>query len=140
VFSENVDLTPEKLMGEIVTVSIQNEKNRLFTGYVSKFSFGEIKADNLRQYKLTIVPWLWFLTKTHDQRIFQEMNTKDIVSKVFKDLGFNDFKFKASGGSVREYCLQCGESDFEFVSRLLEEEGIAYYFKHEKNKHTLLLV
>ena len=140
VLSSNLGLDPEKLVGEIVTASIDNDKKRLFTGFVSRFSFGEIKANNLRQYKLTIVPWLWFLTKTQNQRIFQEMNTKDIVSKVFKSLGFNDFEFMAKGGKVREYCVQYGESDFDFVSRLLEEDGIAYYFKHKKNKHKLILV
>lgn len=140
VLSANVTLEPKKLVGEQVTVTLQNETERFFTGYVSRFSFGEIKANDLRQYKLTIVPWLWFLTKTNNQRIFQEMNTKDIVSKVFKDHGFNDFQFMAAGGKPREYCVQYGESDFDFISRLLEEEGIAYYFKHDKEKHKLFLV
>ena len=140
VLSANVTLEPEKLVGEQVTVTLQNNEERNFTGYVSRFSFGEIKANNLRQYKLTIVPWLWFLTKTNNQRIFQDMNTKDIVSKIFSDYGFNAFDFKATGGSTREYCVQYGESDFDFISRLLEEEGIAYYFKHDKEGHTLYLV
>ena len=140
VLSSNVTLDPQKLMGEQVTVTFQNEEERVFTGYVSRFSFGEIKANDLRQYKLTIVPWLWFLTKTNNQRIFQEMTTKDIVSKIFKEHGFNDFDFKAKGGKNREYCVQYNESDFDFVSRLLEDEGISYYFKHDKNKHTLHLV
>ena len=140
VLSSNVTLDPQKLMGEQVTVTFQNEEERVFTGYVSRFSFGEIKANDLRQYKLTIVPWLWFLTKTNNQRIFQEMTTKDIVSKIFKENGFNDFDFKAKGGKNREYCVQYNESDFDFVSRLLEDEGISYYFKHDKNKHTLHLV
>ena len=85
VLSSNVTLEPEKLVGEQVTVTIQNNEERFFNGYVSRFSFGEIKANNLRQYNLTIVPWLWFLTKTNNQRIFQDMNTKDIVSKIFTD-------------------------------------------------------
>ena len=140
VLSENVTLEPEKLVGEQVTVTIQNNEERNFTGYVSRFSFGEIKANNLRQYKLTIVPWLWFLTKTNNQRIFQDMNTKDIVSKIFSDYGFNEFDFKATGGSTREYCVQYGESDFDFITRLLEEEGVAYYFKHDKDSHKLFLV
>ena len=140
VLSKNVTLDPKKLVGEQVTVTFQNEKERFFTGYVSRFSFGEVKANDLRQYKLTIVPWLWFLTKTNNQRIFQEMTTKDIVSKIFKEHGFNDFDFTAKGGEKREYCVQYNESDFDFVSRLLEDEGIAYYFKHDKSKHTLYLV
>jgi type VI secretion system secreted protein VgrG len=140
VLSANVDLDPHELMGKQVTVTLQEDSERYFTGYVSRFIFGEIKANDLRQYKLSIVPWLWFLTKTQNQRIFQDMNTKDIVSTVFKDNGFNDFEFLASGGTKREYCVQYGESDYEFVSRLLEEEGIAFYFKHDKDKHTLFLV
>lgn len=140
VLSANVTLDPQKLVGEKVTVTLQNDKERIFSGYVSRFSFGEIKANDLRQYKLTIVPWLWFLTKTNNQRIFQEMNTKDIVSKIFKEHGFNDFDFMAQGGKAREYCVQYDESDFDFISRLLEDEGIAYYFKHEKNTHKLYLV
>lgn len=140
VLSKNVSLEPNKLVGEQVTVTLQNDKNRVFTGYVSRFSFGEIKANDLRQYKLTIVPWLWFLTKTNNQRIFQEMTTRDIVTKIFKEHGFNDFDFKAKGGQTREYCVQYNESDFDFVSRLLEDEGISYYFTHKKNKHTLHLV
>jgi len=140
VLSANVNLDPHELMGKQVTVTLQEDSERYFTGYVSRFIFGEVKANDLRQYKLSIVPWLWFLTKTQNQRIFQEMTTKDIVSKVFKDNGFNDFEFLASAGTKREYCVQYGESDYEFVSRLLEEDGIAYYFKHEKEKHQLFLV
>lgn len=140
VLSANVNLDPHELMGKQVTVTLQEDSERYFTGYVSRFIFGEIKANDLRQYKLSIVPWLWFLTKTQNQRIFQDINTKDIVSTVFKDNGFNDFEFLASGGTKREYCVQYGESDYEFISRLLEEEGIAYYFKHDKDKHKLFLV
>ncbi|MFK5914028.1 MAG: type VI secretion system tip protein TssI/VgrG [Woeseiaceae bacterium] len=140
VLSVNVELEPEKLVGEQVTVTLQEGAERYFTGYVNRFSFGEIKTNNLRQYKFNIVPWLWFLTKTHNQRIFQEMNTKDIVSQVFTDLGFTDFEFQAKGGEVRDYCVQYDESDFNFISRLLEEEGITYYFKQDKNKHQLIMV
>ena len=140
VLSSNVELDPKKLVGEKVTVTLQNEVSRTFSGYVSRFTFGEIKANDLRQYKLTIVPWLWFLTKTNNQRIFQDMNTKDIVSLIFKDHGFTEFDFVAKGGKKREYCVQYGESDFDFISRLLEDDGIAYYFKHDKDKHKLYLV
>lgn len=138
--SYDLAIDPKKLIGEKVTITVQNELERTFNGYVSHFSFGEIKADNLREYRITIVPWLWFLSKTQNQRIFQNMNTKDIVSKVFDDLGFKDYDFRAQGGSPREYCVQYGESDLNFVSRLLEEEGIAYYFKQEDKKHTMVIV
>lgn len=140
VLSANVTLDPKELIGKQVTVTLQNDTERYFTGYVSRFSFGEIKANNLRQYKLVIVPWLWFLTKTNNQRIFQKMTTQDIVSQIFNDYGFTDFKFNIEVGKLREYCVQYDESDFNFISRLLEEDGISYFFKHDIKKHELFLV
>jgi type VI secretion system secreted protein VgrG len=141
VLSSNHGVKPEQLVGKTVTVTIQNKQNRTFNGYISRFTYGEIKADNLRKYHLTMVPWLWFLSKTNNHRIFQNKSTKDIVSQVFKDLGFNDFDFKATGNpQPREYCVQHNESDLNFVSRLLEEDGIAYFFTQDGDKHTLVLV
>lgn len=140
VLSKNLAVNPKDIVGKEVTITIQNDQKRTFNGYVSRFSFGEIQSNNLRQYKMTMVPWLWFLSKTQNNRIFQNENTKAIVLKVFNSLGFKDFDFKAQGGSNREYCVQYAESDLNFVSRLLEEEGIAYYFKQDKKKHTLVLV
>jgi len=140
VFSENREILPEQIIAKAGTVSIHTKEKRFFNGYISQISLGEINENNLREYSLTMVPWLWFLTKTNNHRIFQEKTTKEIVTQVFKDLGFNDFEFKAQGGNKREYCIQHNESDFHFISRLLEEDGIAYYFKHEEQKHMMVLV
>ncbi len=140
VLSENLNISADSIIGKPATVTVQNDVNRKFNGYVRSMTYGEVGAHNLRSYRLTLVPWLWFLTKTNNCRIFQEMSAKDIVTQVFNELGFNDFEFKASGGSTREYCVQYNESDFNFVSRLLEEEGIAYYFEHTDTKHQMVLV
>ncbi|MGB3610463.1 MAG: type VI secretion system tip protein TssI/VgrG [Cellvibrio sp.] len=140
VLSENLEVDPDQIVGKTATVTIQNEQERKFNGYIKSFTFGEVKANNLRQYKMVMVPWLWFLSQTNDHRIFQEKNTKEIVSQIFNDLGFTDFEFKAAGGNKREYCVQHNESDLNFVSRLLEEDGIAYYFEHDDKKHKLVLV
>jgi len=141
VLSNNHALTPDKLIGKTVDITIQNDQKRTFNGYISSFTFGEIKADNLRSYHLTMVPWLWFLSKTNNHRIFQNMTTKDIVSQVFKDLGFNDFQYKATGNpNPREYCVQHNESDLNFVSRLLEEDGIAYFFEQTGKAHIMHIV
>lgn len=138
--SANLTIKPEDIVGKPISVTIQNNTKRTFSGFVSHFSFGEVKAFGLREYHLTMVPWLWFLGRTENRRIFQNKNTKDIVSQVFTAHGFTDFDFRAEGGKVREYCVQYRESDLNFVSRLLEEDGIAWYFKHEAKKHTLVLV
>ncbi len=141
VLSKNHNITPDKLIGKTVSLKIHNKQGTTFHGYINQFTYGEVKADNLRVYQLTMVPWLWFLTKTSNHRIFQNKTTKDIVLQVFKDLGFTDFDYKADGNSnQREYCVQYNESDFEFVSRLFEEDGIAYYFEQKKDAHVLHIV
>jgi len=139
-FSTNDNIKPEELIGKQVTVNVNNENKRVFNGFVNQFSFGEVHETGLREYQLTVVPWLWFLGQTQNRRIFQNKNTKKIVEQVFSDLGFSDFNFKANGGKEREYCVQYGESDLNFVLRLFEEEGYACFFEHEKSKHTLVIV
>ncbi len=138
--SQNTDIKPEALINKSVSFTIHDDEPRVFNGYVSHFSFGEIKNNGLREYHLTVVPWAWFLNQNENRRIFQNKNTKEIVSQVFSDLGYNDFDFKAEGGNPREYCVQYGESDLTFVMRLLAEEGYASFFTHEKKKHTLVIV
>jgi len=141
VLSSNHTIKPEQLIGKTVDIKIHNKINRTFNGYISRFTYGEAKADNLRTYHLTMVPWLWFLSKTNNHRIFQKKTTKDIVTTVFKDLGFNDFDFKATGNPTpREYCVQHNESDLNFISRLLEEDGISYYFEQTDKKHKMIIV
>ncbi len=140
VISENLEVKADSVVGKTGAITIQNEKGRVFHGHIRSFTHGEVKNHGLRHYRMTMVPWLWFLSKTNNHRIFQEKTTKEIVSQIFQDLGFTDFEFRASGGKKREYCIQHNESDLNFISRLLEEEGIAYYFKHEKSAHKMIIV
>ena len=140
VLSPNTDVAPEQIVGKEVTVTLRGEQERYFHGYIHSFVFGETVDHYLRHYQLTLVPWLWFLSQTNDHRIFQHKNTKEIVSRIFTDLGFHDFTFRAEGGKPREYCIQHNESDLAFVSRLLAEDGISYFFQHEQGKHQLILV
>ena len=131
----------EKLLGQNVTIRLElpKDKIRYFNGFVSRFS-QEGTLDDFNAYSVTVHPWLWFLTRTADCRIFQKKKIPDIIQEVFRDHGFTDFE-EALSGSYRtwEYCVQYRETDFNFVSRLMEQEGIYYYFKHEINKHTLVL-
>jgi type VI secretion system secreted protein VgrG len=138
--SSNHNIKPEDLIGEEITVNINAKHKVTFHGLINSFAYGDVLGHNMREYRFTMVPWLWFLSRTEGRRIFQNKNTKEIVSKVFNDLGFKDFDFRAQGGKTREYCVQYGESDLRFVSRLLEEEGFAYCFKQSSNKHTLVVV
>lgn len=134
-------IKPEALIGKEVTVALHAKTKKVFHGLVNSFEMGEIQSHNLREYSLTLVPWLSFLALTENRRIFQHKQTRDIVKQVFDDLGFKDYEFKLQGTeSPREYCVQYGESDLHFISRLMAEEGFFYYFKHSNKKHTLVIV
>jgi type VI secretion system secreted protein VgrG len=91
-------------------------------------------------YLVELRPWLWWLTLSSDNRIFQNKSVPDIVEAVFDGGGYTDYELQLSASyTARDYCVQYGETDFAFVSRLLEEEGIHYFFRHEAGSHTLVL-
>lgn len=143
MLSEKDSIDPASIVGHNVTIGIKladGETERYFNGYVRRFATGG-KARGLRSYTAEVVPWLWFLTQTADCRIFQEKTAVEIIQQVFSDLGFNDFEIGEIKGNhpKREYCVQYRETDFNFVSRLMEQEGIFYFFRQEKGKHTLVL-
>lgn len=97
-------------------------------------------TSNADRYQFVLRPWVWWLTLASNNRVFQNLSAQDIVEKVFKDAGFTDYIFQLkSKPTKREYCLQYNESDFNFVSRLLEQEGIFWFFTHAAGKHTLVL-
>lgn len=131
----------DKILGQNVTVKmdISPSGTRYFNGHVSRFA--QVDSDGrMASYRATVVPWLWFLTRTADCRIFQGMTVPDIIKKVFRDKGFSDFEEALDGTYTPwDYCVQYRETDFNFVSRLMEQEGIYYYFKHTESKHTLVL-
>jgi len=142
VLSVRGDIAPDEIVGKNISflVHTADGSDRYFNGYVQGVAGAEAEGGQLRRYYLDVVPWLWFLTQTTDCRIFQEMTAPDIIEQIFGDLGFSDYKLDLQGTHPsREYCVQYRESDFAFVSRLMQEEGIFYFFTHEQGKHTLVL-
>jgi type VI secretion system secreted protein VgrG len=143
LISENPSLDPAQIVGQNITfvVTDNDDKTRFFNGFVNRFAAGAVNDDGIRRYRATVVPWLWFLTQTTDCRIFQDKTVIEIVEQIFQDLGFQDFSKSQvrDDHPKREYCVQYRESDFDFVSRLLEEEGVFYFFEHQNGKHTLVL-
>ena len=141
--SEDANIALPDLVGQSVTVSFDPGhgmlEKRHINGIVSRFTF-EGTEGRFALYRATMVPWVWLLGQTTDSRIFEEMTVPDIVKEIFRDNGFGDFEEQLSG-SYRSwvYCVQYRESALNFVSRLLENEGIYYYFKHTEEKHTLVL-
>jgi type VI secretion system secreted protein VgrG len=130
--------------GVTLTVNLPGDKKRFFHGMVSRFTKTG-KDERFAYYRAEVVPWLWLLTLTSDSKVFQEKKIPDIIKKVFEEwqgkfpdlIKFED-KLQGTYTSV-DYCVQYRETDFNFVSRLMEQEGIFYYFKHEDGKHTLVL-
>src|SRR5207244_1491814 len=114
--NHNVDFS--KILGENVTIRLEvsGDGTRYFNGFVSAFSQGDGDG-GMATYEATIVPWLWFLTRRSDCRIFQEKSVPDIIKQVFRDAGFSDFKDELQGSyGPWEYCVQYRETDFNFVS------------------------
>ena len=142
LFSERGDLDADLLLGKPVTARIARKDGmprRYFNGLAADFAL--VGFDGwLYHYRVTLRPWLWFLTLSADCRTFQNETAPQIVQTVCRQAGFTDLRLALSASyEPREYCVQLRETDFNFVSRLLEQEGIFYYFEHSEDKHVLVL-
>jgi type VI secretion system secreted protein VgrG len=142
LLSEKADISPDKIVGQRVTISVllkDETKKRYINGFVSSFTQGS-QDNRFTSYEAEVVPWPWFLTRYANCRIFQKKKIPDIIQEIFKDQPHADVKPSLQGNyDEREYCVQYRETDFNFVSRLMEQYGIYYYFEHTKDKHTLVL-
>ncbi|MBY5947688.1 type VI secretion system Vgr family protein [Photobacterium rosenbergii] len=114
---------------------------REFKGVVVKAQAQSQRIDSsFYSIKLTVKPWLFLLNYSRNCRVFQEATTQSIVTSIFDELGFKgSYSVKSMPSTKREYCVQFNESDFEFVTRLLAEEGVHYYFGKDSNSGTLYL-
>jgi len=153
VLSERGDITAKDLVGKNVTWSINHtsQEPRLFNGYVSRLAAAGKGLYGLRAYELEVVPWLWFLTRSADTRIhfpdLADKTVKDVLREVFADFPIADFadhnlsddNHIGDSYPKREYWVQYRETAFNFVSRLMEDAGIFYYWLHHKDKHTMVL-
>ncbi|MDG4880748.1 type VI secretion system tip protein TssI/VgrG [Mesorhizobium sp. WSM4884] len=137
--SKSHDVDPLKMLGGVVSVEGESDPKRWFSGLVSEFKLTRIE-DRLAFYEAVVRPWLWFLGNTTDCRIFQNMTAVEIIEKIFSKYGIAKFEKRLQGSyPQREYCVQYDESDLDFVQRLMEHEGIFYFFEHDEGKHTLVL-
>jgi type VI secretion system secreted protein VgrG len=141
LLSDSPRQDPKKILGQALTICLDlgAAGMRYFNGHVtelsSRGSLGEFFL-----YRLTLRPWLWLLSRTSNCRVFQKLTVPDIAKQIFRLHGFGDFSEALSSSyDEREFVVQYRESDLHFLSRLLEDEGIYYFFQHEAGKHTLLL-
>jgi len=139
--SDDPAIDLNQLLGKPMSLSVQVGvgSSRHFHGIVARCS-QSVDQGQFAAYRVTLRPWLWLLSRTSDCRIFQHQSVPQIIKQVFRDLGFSDFEDALSRNyREREYCVQYRETSFDFVSRLMEEEGIYYFFRHEQERHVLVL-
>ncbi|MBV8114384.1 MAG: type VI secretion system tip protein VgrG, partial [Silvibacterium sp.] len=134
-------IDPKKIVGQKVTVAIQADDSgtmRYINGFVSGFEIngGDEEFNNYRVY---IVPNLWVLTLNKNTRVFQDMTVVDVIKQVLSTYKISPADETSNTYPKLEYCTQYRETDFAFISRLMEQHGILYYFKHSADDHTFTL-
>jgi len=140
--SEEADINFDRAIGQQCTLKVNTYgSEREFNGIMVEAQWLGVKNDYF-SYRIVLRPWLWLLSRTTDCRIWQDKKAPEIIKEVFQDRGFTDVESKLTDeGSYPklEYCVQYRETDLNFVSRLMEQHGIYYFFKHSGGKHTLVL-
>ena len=140
--STSFSLDLKTLLGTSLTLELQDEgAPRFLNGTVVRFELVGRANETGRHYiyRALVQPWLWYLTRTIDCRIFQNKSVPEVLDDVLGKYGFQFEKRLTGSYRPWEYCVQYQESDFAFVSRLMEHEGIAYHFEHGNGSHLLVL-
>ncbi|MEN6621263.1 MAG: type VI secretion system tip protein TssI/VgrG, partial [Smithella sp.] len=140
------EITYENIMQkEALLTLIGLESDRYIHGIVRKFEYkGQFGSDILREkyrYDAEIVPFTQLLSLEQDCRIFQNKNVQDIVADIFKDSGLpsDRYEFRLKNKEHRRrFCVQYRETDLDFINRILQEEGIYYFYEHSKDKHLMV--
>lgn len=134
-----LDLAPH--IGERVGVTVyqDDEKVRYLNGYLTEAVFLRETADGF-YYNLSLRPFLYFMDTASGFAIYQEKTVLDIIKDVFARIGFTDVEYLAAESyEPYEYCVQYSESDFNFISRLMEQEGLYYFFRHYEDRHEMVI-
>ncbi len=133
----------DKIIGSPATIRVQQTdgKTRFISGIIARIGqVGPSSPKRMNSYRALMVPGLWFLSRRTDYRIFQKMTVPDLVKKLVGEFGV-EIKVQTTGTYVpRDYTTQYGETTLDFIHRLMEDEGIYYYFTHDKSSHTMVLV
>ena len=134
-----------KIIGTSATIWLaQSEEelvDRYFNGIVTRVVSSGLVGGAYR-YHIEVRPWIWLLTRVTDCRIFQSKSAIAIITEIFRDARLADFDDKRQAGSGEielDYCVQYRETSFDFITRLMEQFGLYYYFRHERGRHTLVI-
>ncbi len=141
LLSDSGDLDPDRFLGKPLSVSLATTGTtpmRYFHGVVTEFEQTGYN-DRFHEYRALMRPWFWLLTRMADCRVFQNRSVPEIFKDVCHQAGFEDTDVRLGSYQQLEYCVQYRETDFNFLSRLLEKEGIFYFFEHSADKHIMVL-
>ncbi len=136
---------PEDIVGKSVTleVRISDDASRYLNGIVSSVAQGVQRRDDILTYRAEVVPWVWLLTRCSNCRVWENKTALEIIESVLGDkkYGGGAYEFSNLGGTYEpiDYCVQYQETDFDFVMRIMENEGLGFGFRHEKGNHTLVI-
>ncbi len=139
--STDAAIKPEDLLGTPATIWLVDGAGLKapINGIFSRFSMVQRGGRGLTIYRVRLVPTLWLLTRTSDCRIFQDMSVQQIVDKILGEYGISKKSWRLNGEHPkRDYCVQYRETAHDFICRLLEEEGIFFYFQHDDGSHTVV--
>ena len=149
LFEYHVDLVSKshaenlaELLATPLTVMVAHAAGqRLFSGLITEAQFvgRESQTSEYYIYRFTVRPWLWYLTQTSDSRIFQNQSALAVIRQILQKYPFEVEYRLAQSYRDWVYCVQYDETDFNFISRLMEHEGIYYWFRHEQGKHVLVV-
>lgn len=135
-----LDLLPHLGKPALVTLSQDDELQRYFHGFATAGEFVRESPEGFH-HSLVLRPWTYFIAQNCDFAIYQQLDALQIVKRVLDEAGMSDVDYTRLNRSFarRDYCVQYGESDFAFISRLMEEEGIYYFFRHQADRHVMVL-
>ncbi|WP_457312784.1 type VI secretion system Vgr family protein [Sphingomonas sp. UYAg733] len=135
-----IDLQPH--LGKPTALAVLEDEQvlRHFHGLIVSAEYAK-ESSSGHHYTLTLQPWTYFLSHNRDMAIFQDLTAVQIIKQVFETAGVSDVDYSrlTKPRVTRGYTVQYRESDFTFTSRLMEEEGIYYYFKHDADRHVMVL-
>lgn len=152
MYAHTPTVDAKKILGKEATISLKfKEKTRYINGVIGEFVQGptlgrplskrDLEMEEITYYTAKLYPTFWVAQFNSDCRIFQNQDALKIIKTLFHEHHIRDVKdlTRTRGRKTREYCVQYNESAFDYISRLLEAEGIFYFFEYADNKHTLVL-
>lgn len=142
LLSEDPDIPLKDMISQPISIHLdgKSESGLWLHGIVCRFESNGVVGD-LFSYRAKLVPCFGLMQQSSSYRIFQDMSTVDIIKKIFEQHGFSGLLESrlSQTYSKRPYCVQYGETDFRFLQRLMEEDGIYYSFDYARDKHTMIL-